>query len=72
MRVCISISKSGGANCFPSITSATPGGILDRAIDAEEAQHGDFLRLVSAIAITFDLLCLTLCSSFTTAHSFQY
>ncbi|KAI5072591.1 hypothetical protein GOP47_0012697 [Adiantum capillus-veneris] len=25
--------------------SATPGGILDRAIDAEDAQHGDFLRL---------------------------
>ncbi|KAL5551495.1 hypothetical protein UlMin_001671 [Ulmus minor] len=25
--------------------SASPGGILDRAIDAEEAQHKDFLRL---------------------------
>lgn len=25
--------------------SATPGGILDRAIDAEDAQHNDFLRL---------------------------
>ncbi|EFJ23757.1 glycosyltransferase-like protein [Selaginella moellendorffii] len=25
--------------------SATPGGILDQAIDSEEAQHGDFLRL---------------------------
>ncbi|MCO5573132.1 hypothetical protein L7F22_026897 [Adiantum nelumboides] len=25
--------------------SATPGGILDRAIDAENAEHGDFLRL---------------------------
>ncbi|XP_027356093.1 probable beta-1,3-galactosyltransferase 8 [Abrus precatorius] len=25
--------------------SATPGGILDRAIDAEEAEHKDFLRL---------------------------
>lgn len=25
--------------------SATPGGILDRAIDAEDAQHSDFLRL---------------------------
>ncbi|XP_062074037.1 beta-1,6-galactosyltransferase GALT31A isoform X2 [Humulus lupulus] len=25
--------------------SATPGGVLDRAIDAEEAQHKDFLRL---------------------------
>lgn len=25
--------------------SATPGGVLDRAIDAEEAEHKDFLRL---------------------------
>ncbi|KAL2458336.1 putative beta-1 [Forsythia ovata] len=25
--------------------SATPGGVLDRAIDAEDAQHKDFLRL---------------------------
>lgn len=25
--------------------SATPGGALDKAIDAEEAKHGDFLRL---------------------------
>ncbi|KAG8374508.1 hypothetical protein BUALT_Bualt10G0002100 [Buddleja alternifolia] len=25
--------------------SATPGGVLDRAIDAEEAQHKDFMRL---------------------------
>ncbi|PIN17397.1 Galactosyltransferase [Handroanthus impetiginosus] len=25
--------------------SSTPGGVLDRAIDAEEAQHKDFLRL---------------------------
>nr|ADE75915.1 unknown [Picea sitchensis] len=25
--------------------SVTPGGILDRAIDAEDAQHNDFLRL---------------------------
>ncbi|KAL7118398.1 hypothetical protein ACP275_03G133900 [Erythranthe tilingii] len=25
--------------------SATPGGVLDRAIDAEDAQHRDFLRL---------------------------
>ncbi|XP_021911705.1 probable beta-1,3-galactosyltransferase 8 isoform X1 [Carica papaya] len=25
--------------------SATPGGILDKAIDAEEVEHGDFLRL---------------------------
>lgn len=26
--------------------SASPGGVLDRAIDAEESQHKDFLRLV--------------------------
>lgn len=26
--------------------SATPGGVLDRTIDAEETQHKDFLRLV--------------------------
>lgn len=26
--------------------SATPGGVLDRAIDAEDEQHKDFLRLV--------------------------
>lgn len=25
--------------------STTPGGILDKAIDAEEAEHNDFLRL---------------------------
>lgn len=25
--------------------SATPGGLLDRAIEAEEAEHNDFLRL---------------------------
>ena len=25
--------------------SATPGGVLDRAIDAENAEYGDFLRL---------------------------
>ncbi|WRX17886.1 Glycosyl transferase [Theobroma cacao] len=27
------------------VLSATPGGVLDRAIDAEEKQHKDFLRL---------------------------
>lgn len=27
------------------IFSATSGGILDRAIEAEEKKHGDFLRL---------------------------
>lgn len=28
------------------ISSSTPGGILDRAIEAEDKRHGDFLRLV--------------------------
>jgi hypothetical protein len=32
--------------------SATSGGILDKAIDAEDRKHGDFLRLV----ISFGLL----------------
>lgn len=27
-------------------SSANPGGVLDRAIDAEEEQHRDFMRLV--------------------------
>lgn len=29
-----------------SLFSATSGGILDRAIEAEDKKHGDFLRLV--------------------------
>lgn len=29
-----------------SVLSATPGGILDRGIEAEEEQYKDFLRLV--------------------------
>lgn len=28
------------------VISATAGGVLDRAIDAEDEQHKDFLRLV--------------------------
>jgi len=28
------------------VISATPGGVLDRAVDAEDEQHKDFLRLV--------------------------
>jgi len=31
---------------FYFLTSATSGGILDRAIEAEDRKHGDFLRLV--------------------------
>lgn len=33
--------------------SATPGGILDRAIQAEESKHGDFLRLVRLLRVMF-------------------
>lgn len=36
-------------NCFLLyflVISATPGGILDKAIEAEDKMHGDFLRLV--------------------------
>lgn len=29
------------------VYSATSGGILDRAIEAEDRKHGDFLRLVA-------------------------
>lgn len=28
------------------VGSASPGGVLDRAIEAEAEQHSDFLRLV--------------------------
>ncbi|XP_024524805.1 probable beta-1,3-galactosyltransferase 2 [Selaginella moellendorffii] len=40
--------------------SATPGGILDNAIEAEDAQHGDFLRLVHAFLFLFSLFFLSL------------
>ena len=33
------------------VCSATTGGILDRAIQAEESKHGDFLRLVRELWI---------------------
>lgn len=33
------------------VTSATSGGILDRAIEAEDKKHGDFLRLVLPFCI---------------------
>lgn len=29
------------------VVSATPGGLLDRAIDVEDEKHKDFFRLVS-------------------------
>ncbi|KAL0320806.1 UNVERIFIED_CONTAM: putative beta-1,3-galactosyltransferase 2 [Sesamum radiatum] len=45
--------------------SATSGGILDRAIEAEDKKHGDFLRLVSLL-----ILLVSVSSSFIekTAH----
>jgi hypothetical protein len=42
-------------NIFASFSSATNGGILDRAIEAEDSKHGDFLRLVKIICITLDI-----------------
>lgn len=36
--------------------SSTPGGVLDKAIEAEETLHGDFLRLVSFLLTHFKLL----------------
>jgi hypothetical protein len=38
------LDKCTGLNFV--VVSATPGGVLDRAIDAEDDQHKDFLRLV--------------------------
>lgn len=38
------------------ISSATSGGILDRAIEAEDRKHGDFLRLVRLLCPIL-LLC---------------
>lgn len=37
--------------------SATPGGILDRAIEAEDAQHSDFLRLVRWLSWAAEPFC---------------
>lgn len=42
-------------------SSATSGGILDKAIEAEENQHGDFLRLVMSMfsgLLLFEILPL--------------
>lgn len=38
---------------LPLLSSATSNSILDRAIDSEESQHKDFLRLVRQITIVF-------------------
>ena len=37
-------------------TSATSGGILDKAIDAEEKMHGDFLRLVMFLSCSLNVI----------------
>ena len=39
-----------------SLFSATSGGILDRAIEAEDKKHGDFLRLVTILYFVLPLL----------------
>ena len=44
--------------CFLSFTSATSGGILDRAIEAEDRKHGDFLRLVMILFVLLPFLPL--------------
>lgn len=38
---------------LPLLSSATSNSILDRAIDSEESQHKDFLRLVRQITLVF-------------------
>jgi hypothetical protein len=43
-------------NSFLSLFSATSGGILDRAIEAEDQKHGDFLRLVILSYLVLPLL----------------
>lgn len=37
----------------PFYESATSGGILDRAIEAEDKKHGDFMRLVILVKSFF-------------------
>lgn len=39
--------------CSLIFYSATAGGILDRAIEAEDRKHGDFLRLVCFSSLPF-------------------
>lgn len=38
-----------------SAFSATSGGILDKAIEAEDRKHGDFMRLVNLPSFGFFL-----------------
>jgi hypothetical protein len=44
---------------FCHICSATSGGILDRAIDAEDRKHGDFMRLVNFLRCCSIVLALS-------------
>lgn len=46
---------------FSYVNSATAGGILDKAVEAEELVHRDFLRLV--IFFHFSQLSLIVCST---------
>lgn len=39
-----------------SIASATSGGILDRAVEAEDKKHGDLLRLVVLFSLFFSTI----------------
>lgn len=47
---------------FMSVISTTPGGILDRAIEAEDKRHGDFMRLVLASSFLYYLHFTCLCN----------
>lgn len=46
---------------FSYVNSSTAGGILDKAVEAEELVHRDFLRLV--IFFHFSQLSLIVCST---------
>lgn len=47
-------------NYFILVDSATPGSILDKSLDAEEREHGDFLRLVMPSIQLLSFLSLSL------------
>lgn len=51
MCVCFQITVHSFYQSFFAFYSATSNSILDRAIDSEEAQHNDFLRLVITLLI---------------------
>jgi hypothetical protein len=59
--------------CFLFLHSATSNSILDKAIDLEEAQHHDFLRLVRMTPfhklVTFNYFFLTIYYIFLFNHA---